>query len=81
MITKGTIECSFCRKPFRAWFQAGTSTVVCPTCWVDVDLAAVQMQPKLVAPASKVRPLTSVLRLIRDRLVGYNGSCPDGLTL
>jgi hypothetical protein len=81
MITKGSIECPFCRRPFRAWFQTGVKTVMCPTCWAEVATADVEVEPAPVRPAWRNSHLASVWGLIWDRLVGYNARHPDELTL
>lgn len=80
MMTKGLIECPFCRRPFRTWFQTGVKTVMCPTCWAEVDTADIRLQEP-ARPAGRTWHLISALGLIWDRLVGYNAGHPDELTL
>ena len=81
MIAKGVIECPCCRRPFRAWLQAGVETVSCPTCWADVDTADIQLLPGPARPPWKKWHVMSALALIWDRLIGYTGGCPEELTL
>lgn len=72
MVVKGSIECPACGRPFRAWFQAGVKTVVCPVCGAVVDTAELQVQPEPVQAVRRSCVPGSTIELIWRRLMGYN---------
>jgi hypothetical protein len=74
------VAVSVCGHDMRVWFQSGVQTVLCPVCWAEVDTGNIQVQEP-ARPVWTSQHLISALGLIWDRLVGYNTSHPDELTL